>query len=84
MEKMLQQCIAIARKVEGKIKIDNEKTIEQQLLDDMLEFSVWISMIDGTMDIQELSTISKLLDGHLDENVNVLVEKYKTNSNYYT
>ncbi|MBE5935045.1 MAG: AAA family ATPase [Lachnospiraceae bacterium] len=79
MEKMLQQCITIAKKMEGRIKLDNDNTIEKQLLDDMLEFSIWISMIDGKLDLPELQTIAKLLGGHLDENFNTMVEKYKNN-----
>lgn len=83
MEKMLQQCIKITRTLEGRIKTETEKTLEKQLLDDMLEFCIWLSFVDGDLGTQELQTMAKLLGAHFDDKVNPLIEKYKNSDNRF-
>ena len=83
MEKMLQQCIKITRTLEGRVKTETEKTLEKQLLDDMLEFCIWLSFVDGDLGTQELQTMAKLLGAHFDDKVNPLIEKYKNSDNRF-
>ena len=83
MDSMISRCVQLAKSMEGSVKLKDGLTIEKCLMNDLLEYCVWVASLDGKIQTQELITISNLLGDGLNERYKEISDKYIGNTMEY-